>query len=180
MESEEGVYEWVKRVVRPPTPPLPVSLIHRTQDKFGFSLVSGIPPTSEATDALLRRIAFIRETHYGGFWDFTADLQHGDLAYSDLPLRAHTDTTYFTDVRSSSPPLPPLTPPIHSPAVYSSSTSSPPRPPTSAATTCSSTVSAPPLYSVPSIPPSTPSSPPSPSPLTPRAPAPPPPPPAYT
>lgn len=33
----------------------------------------------------------------GGFWDFTADMSHGDLAYSDQALPAHTDTTYFTD-----------------------------------------------------------------------------------
>ena len=33
-----------------------------------------------------------------GFWDFTADLKHGDLAYSNVVLNAHTDTTYFTDV----------------------------------------------------------------------------------
>lgn len=56
-----------------------------------------MPPTPEATEELIRRIAFIRETHYGGFWDFTSDLSHGDTAYTDLALGAHTDTTYFTD-----------------------------------------------------------------------------------
>lgn len=71
------------------------------QDTYGFCLVSGIPGTPEATEALIRRIAFIRETHYGGFWDFTANLEHGDLAYSDVRLEAHTDTTYFSDVRIS-------------------------------------------------------------------------------
>ncbi|GAA5820975.1 hypothetical protein JCM3770_006155 [Rhodotorula araucariae] len=80
MSSEEGVYQWLKRI-----------------DMFGFSLCSGIPGTPEATEALIRRIAFIRETHYGGFWDFTANLEHGDLAYSDVRLEGHTDTTYFTD-----------------------------------------------------------------------------------
>ncbi|BGP25914.1 hypothetical protein JCM10295v2_004856 [Rhodotorula toruloides] len=80
MESEEGVYEWLKRI-----------------DTYGFSFISGIPGTPEATEALIRRIAFIRETHYGGFWDFTANLEHGDLAYSDVRLEGHTDTTYFTD-----------------------------------------------------------------------------------
>ena len=53
----------------------------------------------------------IRETHcelegnikvctdfpVGGFWDFTSDMAHGDLAYSSEALPAHTDTTYFTD-----------------------------------------------------------------------------------
>ncbi|SCV70474.1 BQ2448_1868 [Microbotryum intermedium] len=86
MGSEQGVFEWVKR-------------IHR----FGFSFVRGIPPTPEATEALIRRIAFIRDTHYGGFWDFTADLKHGDLAYSNVMLNSHTDTTYFTDTRTKSP-----------------------------------------------------------------------------
>lgn len=75
------------------------------QGIYGFSLVSGIPPSPEATEQLIRRIAFIRETHYGGFWDFTADLKHGDLAYSDVLLQGHTDTTYFTDVRPSNPSL---------------------------------------------------------------------------
>lgn len=56
-----------------------------------------MPPTPTDTEALIRRIAFIRETHYGGFWDFTSDLAHGDTAYTDLALQAHTDTTYFTD-----------------------------------------------------------------------------------
>lgn len=73
-------------------------LLFTAQDVYGFAFVKGIPKTPEATEALVRRIAFIRETHYGGFWDFTADLKHGDLAYSDQELRGHTDTTYFTDV----------------------------------------------------------------------------------
>ena len=33
----------------------------------------------------------------GGFWDFTADMSLGDLAYSSQSLPAHTDTTYFSD-----------------------------------------------------------------------------------
>lgn len=30
-----------------------------------------------------------------GFWDFTADMAHGDTAYTNLALKAHTDSTYF-------------------------------------------------------------------------------------
>jgi len=33
----------------------------------------------------------------GGFWDFTSDLAHGDTAYTNLGLPAHTDNSYFTD-----------------------------------------------------------------------------------
>lgn len=67
------------------------------QAQFGFCFVTGVPPTPEDTQRLVEKIAFIRETHYGGFWDFTSDLSHGDTAYTNLPLGAHTDTTYFTD-----------------------------------------------------------------------------------
>ncbi|RUP52101.1 trimethyllysine dioxygenase [Jimgerdemannia flammicorona] len=65
---------------------------------YGFSFVDGVPVTPSHTEQLARRICFLRETHYArGLWDFTADLAHGDTAYTDLALRAHTDNTYFTD-----------------------------------------------------------------------------------
>ncbi|MCJ1302129.1 hypothetical protein MMC08_004930 [Hypocenomyce scalaris] len=80
MASEVGVKDWT-------------ALIRR----YGFCYVDGCPPTPSATQALLERIAFIRTTHYGGFWDFTSDLSSKDTAYTSLALGAHTDTTYFTD-----------------------------------------------------------------------------------
>ncbi|SLM38109.1 trimethyllysine dioxygenase [Lasallia pustulata] len=80
MDSDAGVKDWT-------------GLIRR----FGFSYVDGCPPTPSATQALLERIAFIRATHYGSFWDFTSDLSSKDTAYTTLALPAHTDTTYFTD-----------------------------------------------------------------------------------
>ncbi|KAL2866739.1 proteasome regulatory particle base subunit RPT5 [Aspergillus lucknowensis] len=55
------------------------------------------PADPKSTEALLSRIAFIRRTHYGGFWDFTADLTFKDTAYTSEFLGAHTDNTYFTD-----------------------------------------------------------------------------------
>ncbi|KAG7007144.1 hypothetical protein G7Y79_00011g030420 [Physcia stellaris] len=82
MESEEAVGEWT-------------SLIWKR--KWGFCFVDGCPVTGEATQKLIERIAFIRNTHYGGFWQFTADLSLKDAAYTSLPLAAHTDNTYFTD-----------------------------------------------------------------------------------
>ncbi|KAH9945472.1 mitochondrial protein [Epithele typhae] len=79
-ENETGLFKWLTNV-----------------DKFGFCFVSGVPITPEATEELSRRIAFIRETQYGTFWDFTSDLAKGDTAYTTMALGAHTDTTYFTD-----------------------------------------------------------------------------------
>lgn len=64
---------------------------------YGFCYVDGVPVSSDATQELVERIAFVRPTHYGGFWDVTPDLASKDTAYTDLPLGVHTDTTYFTD-----------------------------------------------------------------------------------
>ncbi|KAF3491493.1 26S protease regulatory subunit 6A [Arthroderma uncinatum] len=80
MSSDEGVRKWTDNIYR-----------------FGFSFVKGSPATPEATEKLLERLAFIRPTHYGGFWDFTSDLSMKDTAYTSQHLNAHTDTTYFTD-----------------------------------------------------------------------------------
>ncbi|KAK8157117.1 hypothetical protein IWX90DRAFT_441694 [Phyllosticta citrichinensis] len=80
MASDEGVKEWTYLIKR-----------------YGFCYVDGCPVSPEATQELLERISFIRYTHYGGFWDFTADMASNDTAYTNLGLDAHTDTTYFTD-----------------------------------------------------------------------------------
>ncbi|KAK2064652.1 trimethyllysine dioxygenase [Colletotrichum caudatum] len=66
--------------------------------EYGFAFVDGTPfQTPEPTQRVLEKIAFIRETHYGGFYDFIPDLAMADTAYTNIALPAHTDTTYFTD-----------------------------------------------------------------------------------
>ncbi|KAG0236220.1 hypothetical protein BGW42_003865 [Actinomortierella wolfii] len=80
METDKGLAKWLNNI-----------------HVYGFSMVNNVPVSTEATEKLAQRIAFIRETHYGGFWDFTSDLGHGDTAYTDIALGAHTDNTYFTD-----------------------------------------------------------------------------------
>ncbi|GMK59333.1 hypothetical protein CspeluHIS016_0703480 [Cutaneotrichosporon spelunceum] len=79
-DAEKGVMKWLEKV-----------------HDYGFCFVTGVPTTATATEELIRRMSFIRETHYGGFWAFTADMSKGDLAYSNEGLPAHTDTPYFTD-----------------------------------------------------------------------------------
>ncbi|ORX97588.1 Trimethyllysine dioxygenase [Basidiobolus meristosporus CBS 931.73] len=80
MSSKEGLRQWLNNI-----------------DIYGFSFVDNVPKSKELTEELARKICFVRETHYGGFWDFTANLAHGDTAYTTLPLNCHTDNTYFTD-----------------------------------------------------------------------------------
>ena len=65
---------------------------------YGFCIVEGTPATVEASEQLIRRVGYIRETIFGGFWDFQADLSKADTAYTNLELLPHTDGTYSHDV----------------------------------------------------------------------------------
>ncbi|MGE0138592.1 MAG: trimethyllysine dioxygenase [Ilumatobacteraceae bacterium] len=80
MASDEGVARWLRKVAA-----------------YGFAIATGTPPTAEATEALARRVGYVRETIFGGFWEFTADLSKADTAYTNLELRPHTDGTYSHD-----------------------------------------------------------------------------------
>jgi trimethyllysine dioxygenase len=80
MSSDAGVARWLGLVAR-----------------YGFAIVSGTPPTTADTEALIRRVGYVRETIFGGFWEFTADLAKADTAYTTLELRPHTDGTYSHD-----------------------------------------------------------------------------------
>ncbi|TFB04544.1 hypothetical protein CCMA1212_003852, partial [Trichoderma ghanense] len=65
--------------------------------RYGFCFVVNSPKTPQDTEKLLESIGPIRNTHYGGFYDFIPDLALADTAYTNLALPAHTDTTYFTE-----------------------------------------------------------------------------------
>ena len=64
---------------------------------YGFCFIDGTPATPEATESVLQAIGPIRNTHYGGFYDFTSDLSSKDTAYTSESLEPHTDNTYFTE-----------------------------------------------------------------------------------
>ena len=80
MADDEGVALWLSRLLQ-----------------YGFCIVTGTPATGAATEALLRRVAYIRDTIFGAFWEFEADMAKADTAYSTLELRGHTDSTYSHD-----------------------------------------------------------------------------------
>jgi trimethyllysine dioxygenase len=80
MDSDGGVHQWLSTVAA-----------------YGFAIVTGTPATAEATEALIRRVGYVRETIFGGFWQFTADLSKADMAYTNMHLSAHTDGTYSHD-----------------------------------------------------------------------------------
>ena len=66
-------------------------------ERFGFAFVEGVPATPEATQAVARRAAYIRETIFGGYYDFTANMEHKDTAYTAMQIGPHTDGTYSFD-----------------------------------------------------------------------------------
>jgi trimethyllysine dioxygenase len=80
MNDDAGLKQWLELV-----------------ETYGFCVVTGTPATPEATKALMERVAYIRETIFGGFWDFTANMEHKDTAYTTLAIGPHTDGTYSFD-----------------------------------------------------------------------------------
>jgi len=62
-QDNHGLYKWLLNVVSVLNMCVFLSGLHNTfQHKFGFSFVSGVPTTPEATEELSQRIGFIRET----------------------------------------------------------------------------------------------------------------------
>lgn len=97
--SEDGMAKLMDLLVR-----RDVLSSHRTeltivvQMRYGLVFVDETPfDDAVHTKRLLERIGPIRETHYGGFYDFVPDMAKADTAYTNIALPAHTDTTYFTD-----------------------------------------------------------------------------------
>jgi trimethyllysine dioxygenase len=80
MSGDEGLLRWLSMV-----------------EEYGFALAAGVPPTIEATKELASRIGYVRETIFGGMWDFTANLAFKDTAYTSAAIGPHTDGTYSID-----------------------------------------------------------------------------------
>lgn len=80
MDSDAAVADWLNTVVR-----------------YGFCMVLDTPLSVGAARTLVERIGYVRETIFGGLWDFEADLDKADTAYTNLGLRPHTDGTYSHD-----------------------------------------------------------------------------------
>ncbi len=66
-------------------------------ERHGFCFVTEVPPSTEATGDVARRIGYIRNSVFGGLWTFTDDLAHEDTAYTREALDLHTDGTYCHD-----------------------------------------------------------------------------------
>lgn len=79
-EDSTGLAEWLDPV-----------------DRHGNALVTGVPATPEATEELLKRVGYIRQTIFSGFWDFTANKPFAETAYSTVEIGPHSDGTCAVD-----------------------------------------------------------------------------------
>jgi len=79
--SDQGIKTWLHHIKR-----------------VGFVLVTETPTTSEATKELMERIAYIRNSIFGGFsvWDNVLE-NPDDTAFTSLAIEPHTDGTYVHD-----------------------------------------------------------------------------------
>lgn len=67
-------------------------------ERFGFAFAEACPATADATEAFAKQIAgYIRQSIFGGFWGFSADLAYKDTAYTSMAIGPHTDGTYSFD-----------------------------------------------------------------------------------
>ena len=64
---------------------------------YGFVLVKHCPCEQAAVASVANNIGYIRETIFGGLWEFEANATMADSAYTPKELRPHTDSTYSLD-----------------------------------------------------------------------------------
>eukprot|EP01119_Soliformovum_irregulare_P005054 TRINITY_DN1639_c1_g1_i3.p1 TRINITY_DN1639_c1_g1~~TRINITY_DN1639_c1_g1_i3.p1 ORF type:complete len:323 (-),score=63.31 TRINITY_DN1639_c1_g1_i3:288-1256(-) len=64
---------------------------------YGFAFVSGIDPTVAGAGQIADKIAYVRQTMYGGLWDVSPNMAMADTAYTNCELQPHTDGCYFSD-----------------------------------------------------------------------------------
>ena len=65
--------------------------------KNGFAVITRTPRSMDAVSDLTDRIGYVRHTIFGGLWEFEANENMADSAYTPKELRPHTDGTYSHD-----------------------------------------------------------------------------------
>ncbi len=80
MGSDAGLLRWLSLV-----------------EEFGFALTTGAEASMAGTEALVKRVGYVRETIFGGMWEFSANMAFKDTAYTSVAIGPHTDGTYSND-----------------------------------------------------------------------------------
>jgi len=69
----------------------------RKLSDYGFVLLKSCPCEKTSVASVAKNIGYIRETIFGGLWEFEANETMADSAYTPKELRPHTDSTYSLD-----------------------------------------------------------------------------------
>ena len=74
-----------------------VSQLLRRLLAFGFAVVTDAPRDLSTVQAVADSIGYVRQTIFGGLFEFEANEDMADSAYTPKELRPHTDGTYSHD-----------------------------------------------------------------------------------
>ena len=72
------------------------SLVTTIQD-LGFAVLNNVPTHLDSVNTVAKSFGYVRETIFGGLWQFAANEGMDDSAYTPKELRPHTDGTYSHD-----------------------------------------------------------------------------------
>ena len=67
---------------------------------YGFALMLDVPTVSGALIEIVELFGYIRETNYGRFFEVRTVVDPNNVAYTALPLTAHTDNPYRDPIPS--------------------------------------------------------------------------------
>lgn len=74
-----------------------VSVLLKTIAESGFAVLANTPCSRESVAKTVEKIGYVRETIFGGLWEFEANEDMADSAFTPKELRPHTDGTYSHD-----------------------------------------------------------------------------------
>jgi len=66
-------------------------------EEFGFALTTGAGASVADLETLVKRVGYVRQTIFGGMWEFSANMAFKDTAYTSVGIGPHTDGTYSND-----------------------------------------------------------------------------------
>ncbi|XP_071452044.1 trimethyllysine dioxygenase, mitochondrial isoform X2 [Hetaerina americana] len=65
--------------------------------KYGVAFVDGVHPSLEGTHGVVKQLALIKHTLFGGMFEFGDAMSHADSSYTNQYVGVHTDNTYFKE-----------------------------------------------------------------------------------
>ena len=65
--------------------------------EFGFCVIKNCKTEMRTVEKIANKIGYVRESIFGGLWEFESNENMADSAYTQEELRPHTDSTYSKD-----------------------------------------------------------------------------------